>query len=76
MSATHEPYAFPNQDYVLGMKLRDYFAAEAMAASLARNRECTFEDLSIQDRSSNSYLIADAMIEERKERQFQSPKPL
>lgn len=64
------PYAFPSTDnhpsYVVpiqheGMTLRDYFAAQAISALVARHRA----DFSWSSIPANAYALADAMLAER-----------
>lgn len=47
--------------YEWGMTLRDYFAGQALVALVARDNSSAGID------AAHAYLIADAMLEERKE---------
>lgn len=65
MSKDHSEPAFPSMSHeygpVLGLSIRDYFAALAMQAS--RSRNSTY--VSWGDLAKDSYEIADAMLAER-----------
>lgn len=66
MSKDHSEPAFPSMSHeygpVIGMSIRDYFAAQAMQASFQRHSSfiSSFEDI-----ARECYRIADRMLEAR-----------
>ena len=66
----NNPQAFPisgsQYQHTLGMTLRDYFAAQAMAAFINSDEwQSTVGEVS-RNVAFNAYAMADAMLEERK----------
>ena len=66
----NNPQAFPisgsQYQHTVGMTLRDYFAAQAMAAFINTDEwQSTVGDVS-RNVAFNAYAMADAMLEERK----------
>ena len=52
--------AFPSGQYKLGMTLRDYFAAKAMQACIAKGAPLVFDAV-----ADKAYEMADAMLKAR-----------